>query len=89
MRHCEKSNPDALVLPDVPEISDAGMETIDLLRRRVTNLYRSGYSDALELRDALQMTGVTTLLREVEPIWKQITNGEIEHPIPRIRRRQR
>lgn len=86
MKHCEKSSPGDLVLPDVPEISDAGMETVDLLKRRVTNLYRSGHSNALELRDALQMTGVTTLLREVQPVWKQIANCEIEQPIPRIRR---
>ena len=86
MRHCEKKNPSDLVLPDVPEISDAGMETVDLLRVRVTALYRNGHSDAIELRDALQSTGVTTLLKELEPIWQQIKNGQIEQPILRIRR---
>lgn len=86
MRHCEKRSPDDLVLPDVPAISDAGMETIDLLRRRVTELYRKVHSDDSELSDSLQMTGVTTLLKEVESIWSQIKDGEIEQPISRIRR---
>jgi len=86
MRHCEKHRPEDLVLPDVPTISDAGMETIDLLKSRVTELYRKKHLDGLKLSDALQMTGVTTLLKEVEPTWNQIRNGEIEQPISRIGR---
>ena len=69
-------------LPDVPEISDVGMATVDALHSRVWELRPKERAPK-----AMKVTGIAELRHQMEPIWNQWKNGDIARPVKRTRRK--